>query len=78
MILYTNATNPINYTTLPTDMDHFKFGVYACENVVVALTTVPGVTDAQAWHVVIDEYHEGLYVTKIFSVDNPEVKLRIF
>lgn len=73
VILYTNASNPLNYVTLPSDMDHFKFGVQSCENIIIALTTVPGVTDSQAWHIHIDEYHEGTHVTKIYSTDDSGV-----
>ena len=72
-MVYTYSVNPLSYVTLPTSMDYFTFGLTACENVAIALTTAPGVTDSQTWMVVMDEYQEGVYVTQIYSTDNPSV-----
>ena len=74
-MVYTYSVNPLSYVTLPTSMDYFTFGLTACENVAIALTTAPGVTDSQTWMVVMDEYQEGVYVTQIYSTDNPLVTL---
>ena len=69
VIVYTNHTNPTNQVTIPTEMNHFVFGLEACEYAIVALTTAPGETESNAWHVIIDQYEEGVHMSLIVNVD---------
>ena len=69
IIAYTNLSNALNFITIPTERDYFLFALTACENALVVLSTVPGVTDSQAWQVVIDHYAEGMHVSYIMNMD---------
>ena len=52
-----------------TGMKQLVFGVKACEHAIFALTTEPGQTDSNSWHVIIDQNEKGVHVSHIVNVD---------
>ena len=74
--VYTNHTNPINQATILTGMKQLVFRLKACKHAIVALTTEPGQTDNNSWHVIIDQNVEGVHVSHIVNVDTGVRRMR--
>lgn len=51
--LYTNDSNEFSRVLMVTELDHFLFTVGACSDAYVILHTNPGVTDQNAYHIVL-------------------------
>ena len=68
--VYTNHTNPMNQATILTGMKQLVFRLKACKHAIVVLTTEPGQTNSNAWHVIIDQYeNKSVHVSRIVNVN---------